>query len=312
MTKMTGVSVVIPLYNKERYVKRAVDSVISQTHQCFEILVVNDGSTDGGPVKVAEIKDDRIKIIHQDNLGESAARNKGISEAKYELIAFLDADDQWEPEFLENCVHILNVYSDAAMVGTAFKIVKSKVDIRYPEFKFVPEEHGLIENYFKAALIINPICSSAVVVRKEVFYKIGFFTEGMQYGPDSFMWSKISLNYPVAFINNYLASVYLNIDNRVSKQHEMVNDFPLFKYISSLDKKIEDVDYYYIKEYIYKKYLLIAGRYLYTGNKKMARHYLLKAQRTELNKMNYMLGRIALNLPYPMFKKVAGIWSKNR
>mgnify|MGYP000079277661 CR=1 FL=1 len=82
------ISVVIPLYNKEKYVKRAINSVLNQTYQEFEIIVINDGSSDNSEAKVKEINDNRIKLITQENAGVSAARNRGIKEAKYELIAF--------------------------------------------------------------------------------------------------------------------------------------------------------------------------------------------------------------------------------
>ena len=93
------ISVVIPLYNKEKYIKRAIESVLNQTFQKFEIIVVNDGSTDKSAEIVQNIKDPRIRLINQKNAGVSAARNRGIQEAKYEYIAFLDADDFWEKIF---------------------------------------------------------------------------------------------------------------------------------------------------------------------------------------------------------------------
>ena len=307
---MTGVTVVIPLYNKQKYVKRAVDSVISQTHQFFEIIIVNDGSTDGGPVKVAEIKDDRVRIVHQDNLGESAARNKGISEAQYELIAFLDADDQWEPEFLENCVRIAGTYPDAGMIGTAYKVFSPEGKVQYPKFKYVPAEEGIIDNYFKTALVKSPVCSSAVVIRKEVFDKIGCFAVGIHYGPDTIMWSKIALNYPVAFINKFFANIHKDVKGRVSIKYEVVDDFPLFDYVRSLGMNINDEDNFYIKEYVYYNYLLRAGRFLRSGNRKMASLFLSKAKATKLCRQNYLLGKIALYLPRLVLKYSTKIWNK--
>ena len=308
--KMTNVTVVIPLYNKEEYIKRALHSVRSQTHQSFEIIVVNDGSTDGGLAKAGEVEDERIRIINQGNLGESAARNRGITDAKNKLIAFLDADDQWEPEFIANIVRIAEVYPDAGMIGTAYKIFKPDGKIKYPEFKYIPQKEGYIEDFFKAALIRNPVCSSTVVIRKEVFDTLGGFTEGMRYGPDSFMWSKIALNYPVVFINKYLVIINANIDNRVSKQYEVVNDFPLFEYFDSIDKEFDEEMYYYMKEYVYQKYLLIAARYLRTKDKRMAKLYIAKAKETKLNKRLYILGKLALYLPDPLLNVCIGIWGR--
>ena len=95
------ISVVIPLYNKERYIERAVYSVLSQTFQQFEIVIVNDGSTDGSVSVIERMNNPLIRLIHQKNGGVSAARNRGIEEARFEYIAFLDADDEWKENHLE-------------------------------------------------------------------------------------------------------------------------------------------------------------------------------------------------------------------
>src|SRR5574344_1434815 len=100
------ISVVIPLYNKERYIERAIRSVLNQSFQDFEIIVVNDGSTDQSVTIVKDINDSRIRIINQKNGGVSSARNKGISEAKYAIVAFLDADDVWKENHLEVIVEL--------------------------------------------------------------------------------------------------------------------------------------------------------------------------------------------------------------
>lgn len=95
------ISVVIPLYNKEKQIANTLHSVLRQTFQNFEIVVVNDGSTDNSVQEVEKVNDIRIRIVHQNNAGVSAARNKGIEEARYDIIAFLDADDEWKAEYLE-------------------------------------------------------------------------------------------------------------------------------------------------------------------------------------------------------------------
>ena len=103
-------SVVIPLYNKEESIFNTIKSVLKQSCQNFEIIVVNDGSTDRSVDAVKAINDERIRLIHQENQGVSAARNRGINESRYEWIAFLDGDDLWESNHLEEIVKMMNTF----------------------------------------------------------------------------------------------------------------------------------------------------------------------------------------------------------
>src|SRR5207249_4329253 len=116
-----NVSVVIPLYNKAPFVRRALDSVLAQTHRALEVLVVDDGSTDGGGAVVAACPDPRVRLITQPNAGPGPARNRGLDEAAGPLVAFLDADDEWLPNYLETCVALLERHGpDIACVSTGY------------------------------------------------------------------------------------------------------------------------------------------------------------------------------------------------
>jgi len=120
---MSKITVIIPLFNKEKYITRALSSVLKQTMQDFEIIVVDDGSTDRGAQKVRMMEDHRIKLMQQPNRGVSAARNVGVQEAKTDIVAFLDADDEWTSEFLETILHLRDVYPGAGLYATAYEIV---------------------------------------------------------------------------------------------------------------------------------------------------------------------------------------------
>lgn len=114
--------VVIPLYNKEPHVKRALDSVMSQIVQDFEIIVVNDRSIDKSTDVVKSFSDVRIRLINQENAGVSVARNRSIDEAKFELIAFLEADDEWMPDYLETIIlRLREQYPCAGLYATSLK-----------------------------------------------------------------------------------------------------------------------------------------------------------------------------------------------
>src|SRR5712672_3062654 len=100
-----AVSVVIPAYNYAHYLPQAIDSVLSQTHSALEVIVVDDGSTDATPQVCTQYSDPRVRSIRQPNAGLSAARNTGIREARFPCVAFLDADDRWQPTFLATVLH---------------------------------------------------------------------------------------------------------------------------------------------------------------------------------------------------------------
>src|SRR5262245_50985738 len=104
------VSVIIPLYNKATTVERTLASIDAQTIRDFEVIVVDDGSTDGSADLIAAWPEPRIRLIRQENAGPGAARNKGLAEANGRYVAFLDADDEWLPEFLEHSLHLLESY----------------------------------------------------------------------------------------------------------------------------------------------------------------------------------------------------------
>ena len=115
------ISVVIPLYNKERQIAHTLRSVFAQTFQDFEVVIVDDGSTDGSVAEVEKFTDSRIRLIRQVNAGVAAARNRGIEEAQGELIAFLDADDEWKPEYLATQYHLYQKYPECSVYACNYE-----------------------------------------------------------------------------------------------------------------------------------------------------------------------------------------------
>jgi glycosyltransferase involved in cell wall biosynthesis len=194
-------SIVIPLYNKETTVERAVRSALSQTVQDFEIIVVNDGSTDNGPKLVEAIGDPRIRLINQKNQGVSAARNLGIAEAKNELIAFLDADDEWLPEFLATVRRMVIRYPDCGLYATRYFLRSPSGHQKPAIVRGIPDAfEGILENYFGiAARSDPPVWSSAACARKNVLRQIGGFPFGVKSGEDLLTWAKIAAHFSVAY-----------------------------------------------------------------------------------------------------------------
>lgn len=278
------ISVVIPLYNKEKHIQMAINSVLNQTYQEFEIIVINDGSTDNSVAKVNEIKDSRIRLINQENKGVSAARNRGIKEANYELIAFLDADDTWKPQFLETIKRLRDRYPYAGMYGTAYEYQRpdgKKIAANYNDIPYTGWE-GVVDNYFKASIKNQLICASAVAIPKKVFNDVGYFPIGMARGEDLNMWLRIALKYDVAFSNNICVTYNQNADNRVCNDKvaysksfiSQVEDF----FVNNL-KNVKDP--FYFREYMIRLFITKAIYLIEMGKRKEARMLLKKYKNTK-------------------------------
>ena len=198
-------SVIIPLYNKAPYVKKALESVCRQTYSDYELIVINDGSTDDSCTIAEEYLRDidgvNYRLITQENQGVSAARNNGIAKSKGEYVAFLDADDWWEPTFLEKMATLIEDYPDAGLYASNYYYHKDgknivKVDIPTGYFNY-PHE------YYKNFAM--PVTSISVVIPRNIHEETGGFPMGIKLGEDFLLWAKIALSYPVAFLNEPLA-----------------------------------------------------------------------------------------------------------
>ena len=195
------ISVIIPLYNKEAGIATALRSVLAQTYQDFEIVVVDDGSTDGSVAVVESFDDPRIRLIRQQNAGVSAARNRGIAEAKGEYISFLDADDEWMPEFLEEISTLQKYYPECKAQATNYIFnsngVKSPTILRKIPFK---GERGILTNYFEVASCSHPpVWTSAVCIERKLLQDNCGFPVGIKSGEDLLTWARIAVRTQWAY-----------------------------------------------------------------------------------------------------------------
>jgi len=200
------VSVIVPLYNKERYVCRALDSIAAQSFGDFEVIVVDDGSTDEGAALAANYPDRRFRVLHQPNAGPGAARNRGLAEAVGEYATFLDADDEWLPDFLQTAVRSLDGPSGGAATW-------STVYVECPpgvSTEAMWRRRGLREGMHRVSAGTPPermvymlafMLPCTTVARTEVVRKWnGYFAEHRcLYAEDAFLWLKVLLNEAVAF-----------------------------------------------------------------------------------------------------------------
>ena len=272
----TNVTVVIPLYNKELYIKRALESIFLQTINNFEIIVVDDGSTDKGPDIVQKINDPRVRLIQQKNAGVSAARNRGIEEAKGELIAFLDADDEWKPEFLETIVHLRSKYPDAGVYATAYNTLSADGIIMVPHSK--PAGSGLKDNiyhnYFRAAVHKDvDIHISSVAIPKDIFKELGGFLVGERLGEDLELYCRVCMRYPIAFSYSSCSIYHQDVVNSAMQSNIVVNELPFAK-TAQMAIASASVDSGLIRdlnEYITEHILWHARHHILTGNNTLSK-----------------------------------------
>lgn len=202
------ISVIIPLYNKEKQIVKALRTVLLQTFRDFEIVIVNDGSTDFSVQEAEKVHDERIRIIHQQNAGVSATRNRGIHEAKYDLIAFLDADDEWKPEYLETQYNLYQKYPECSVYACGYEFRNSNGNINHTIIRKLPFQgiDGELTNYFEVASYSHPpICSISIMVKKEAILAIEGFPKGIKSGEDLLTWAKLAILYKIAYSTRALA-----------------------------------------------------------------------------------------------------------
>jgi glycosyltransferase involved in cell wall biosynthesis len=198
-------SVIIPLYNKAPYVRKALETVCTQTCRDYEIIVINDGSTDNSAIIAEEflngVEGINYKILQQKNSGVAAARNNGVAQSNGDYLAFLDADDWWEPTFLERMAQLIEDYPNAGLYASNYvyyKPGKTHVALNIPT--------GYINYpkvYYESGAM--PVWTGATIIPKVVFDELGGFPIGIKLGEDFLLWAKIALQYKVAFLNEALA-----------------------------------------------------------------------------------------------------------
>ena len=218
---MPHFSVIMPLYNKAPYVRKAVESVVGQSFTDWELIVVDNGSTDGSGDIVAVITDPRIRMIRlEDNLGPGGARNYGVSESTAPFICFLDADDWWEPTFLEEMSGLIARYPEAGIYGTGYYIVKNEKKRTAPigvEATFIEGEINYCQVYAKT--LCMPLTSITVCMPRKVFNGMRGFPTDIKLGEDFLLWIRIALKYKVVLLNKPLSNYNQDVDSAFRGTH---------------------------------------------------------------------------------------------
>lgn len=264
---MPKVSVIIPTHNRAELLRSAIISVLNQTFQNFEIIVVDDASRDNTQEVVSSYNDRRLKYIRNEiSKGDGVARNAGINNSSGDYIAFLDDDDEWLPEKLEIQIDLLE--NSSAKVGGVYtgvlnidRTTRRILGIR------IPEKKGDLS---KDILVGNFIITSSLILRKECFEKVGLFDESVPFCSDYVMWIRISRQFLFEYIKKPLVKYYIH-NNSLSGNHRLV-----ISGIETMLNKYGDFFALNSKGYSYR-YIDLGEYYCYNGNVNKGREAFLKA-----------------------------------
>ena len=239
-------SVIIPLYNKESYIEATVKSVLNQTFSDFEVILVDDGSTDNSLEVVKSFSDLRIHIIENNkNKGLSASRNTGIKNAKANYIAFLDADDLWKPTFLEKINFLINKYPQASIFATKYDILLKNNKLIEYQFQIKNfNNYGVISNFFECNLNQSIFNSSCLCIQKSVFENIGFYNESINYSEDIDLYIRSLAQYKLAYFDKALATYLILSENQITQSSLIGKTIPDFDFYENKFKGRNDIKKY--------------------------------------------------------------------
>jgi glycosyltransferase involved in cell wall biosynthesis len=304
------ITVVIPLYNKEKSIARAISSVLNQSEQNFEIIVVNDGSTDGSADIVRSLSaGNKLRLIDQDNAGPSAARNRGVQEARADLVAFLDADDEWHAQFLETILALHSQVPQAGVYAAMYYFKGNNGKLRLPASYNLFERDwiGEIRNYFAILCLVRedfPFNTSSTAVTKKALQDVGGFPLGVGFGEDIDTWIRLSLSSKIVFINKPLAVYHLEAENRACKDERDPLDviYPVKHLAELLSSGAVPAELRQsAREYIEKWQLDLAKTHLQLGKNLRAKELIVSSPRTKRYMKTRLLWLLCSYLPPSLF-----------
>lgn len=238
-------SVIIPLYNKTDYISDCLKSVLNQSFEDYEIIIVNDGSTDNSAQIVDAFKSKKITLVHQKNLGVSKARNYASEIAKGEILAFLDADDLWKSNHLETLKDSIERFPNAGLYGNNYEINYNNSYKQPARFNFeFSGEPCIIEDFFKASLKDTVIWTSAAAISREKFLASDRFNSKYSTGQDLDLWIRIALNQTVVFNPKVTMCYNKSISNSLSKGEMNDVRYMLLNSYQSFEKNNKSLKHY--------------------------------------------------------------------
>lgn len=226
-------TVIIPLYNKEKYIENAIKSILNQTFTDFELIIINDCSTDKSIEIASDFLSEKVRLIHHEkNSGLAATRNAGIKNANSNYITFLDADDLWKPHFLEKIYHLIQNFPEARIFGTNYEeIWKGTLKTPLNGSESLEENYKGYINFFKLNIKQGVYNHGSVCFHKKVFEKIGYYNQNIQVSEDLDFNIRANYHFKLAYDNSVHMSYFMQTDNQLTRS-------------STINKSIPDYDLY--------------------------------------------------------------------
>ena len=297
-------SVVVPLYNKEKFIERTIKSILNQSFADFELLLIDDASTDSSLKIASTLASAKVKIIkHPTNRGLSATRNTGIQAAKAQYIAFLDADDCWEPNYLETLAALISQYPEAQLYATNYLEIYSELVAIQPKTKLESNDKNfLITDFFKSSLKQPIYCPSSFCVNKVVFEYIGLYNEQITYAEDIEFNIRANSAFQLAYSRFPLVKYSMYSQNQITQsslKDQVIPNFDSFEIITKGNASLKK--YLDFHRYIFAK--------MYKIENDLVHYQLLKKaidENPEISGLNYKQ-RLLLNTPPTLLRLIVHI-----
>lgn len=255
-------TVIVPLFNKEKYIEHAIQSILNQTFLDYEVLIINDGSTDESLSRIEPFLSNKIQLIeHENNKGLSAARNTGIKNAKADYVAYLDADDYWKPTFLETIHQLILNFPQAKIFGTNYEECYGKKILK-PEngSEHLAADFDGIIPFFKINLKQGIYNHGSVCFHKSVFEKAGFYNENLQFSEDLDFNIRANYHFELAYSNSVQMQYTMISDNQLTRTSLKNKQIPNFDVYEEWAKNNSDLKKYLdFERYVLGKRLKISG-----------------------------------------------------
>ena len=303
-------SVIIPVFNGAKFIDNAIESVLKQTYSDWEIIIVNDGSTDNTSKVLNNYEgNDKIRVIHQDNAGVSVARNNGVGVSKGEYITFLDADDVWHNNHLEVMAKLIEKYPDAGLFGTFTRteLVNGEVIEKSKFFDGKGEDvytNDFFSEYYndKAAKMFTVITTC---VSKAAFDKAGGFPVGCKIGEDLELSLVVAAYYPVV-LSSVATATYKKINSTATKTKSFDSEWHFFDKVHELyaDSTIPETKRKNLKLIMEWFSMRRCRHYVIEGERKKAFEVYKKLDKSAISKKDFVINTILLFLPKTAVRKI--------